>query len=287
MHSLIIHNGRLGPLETCLSPGQAGLLTGWGVFSTLRIYAGLPFAYEMHWERMSQDARRLRLRLEFAPDEIRQDLLRLIDANNAREAAARIYFVRNRSGLWSAQTGRDTDYLLFTADLQPWPAAARLTVTPQARHSASPLAGVKMLSWVQNVATLEEAQARGFDETVLLNERGEVAECTAANIFAVAGGKLLTPPLDSGCLPGVTRRVLLEVAPRLAIETHEQALRVDDLLAADEVFISSTTRELIPVREVDGSALAGGGPVTARLQAAFQDYVRQYLERHQRVASST
>ncbi len=278
MHSLILHNGRLGPVEACLSPGQFGLLSGWGVFSTLRIYSGVPFAFEWHWERMSRDARRLRVRLDFHPEEIRQQLLRLIGANQAQEAAARVYFVRNR-GLWSAGTTRDTDSLMFTADIASWPASSRLAVCPQARHAASPLAGVKVLSWIGNVSTLEEAQERGFDEAVLLNERGEVAECTSANLFAVRGGTLLTPPLDSGCLPGITRRTILELAPRLGLQVREQPLSLGELRAADELFLTSTTREVKPVREVEGSAFPELGPVTARVRAAFQDYVREYVER--------
>ena len=232
MHSLIVHNGRLGPVQACLSPGQVGLLTGWGVFTTLRIYSGVPFAFELHWERISHDAGRLRMRLDFYPEQIRQQLLRLIAANGAREAAARASFVRNRGGLWSVESERESDYLLFTADLPAWPPSARLTVSPHRRHAASALTGAKALSWVANVATLEEVRERGFDETVLLNERGEVSECTAANLFAVRQGKLVTPPLDSGCLPGVTRRILLELGPQVGLETREQVLRLDELRTA-------------------------------------------------------
>ena len=282
MHSRIVHNGVLRPMEACLSPGQVGLLTGWGVFTTLRIYGGVPFAFELHWERVSHDAQRLRMQLDFEPEQIRQQLLQLIAANSAREAAARLSFVRNRAGMWSVETGCGTDYLLFTAELPSWPSSARLTVSPHARHAASALAGAKMLSWVANVATLEEVRERGFDETALLNERGEVSECTAANLFAVRQGKLLTPSLDSGCLPGITRRIVLKLGPQLGLETRERVLRLDDLRTADEVFLSSTTRELMPVRELDGSPLPQG-PVTARLQTAFQAYVRNYVESHQRV----
>ncbi len=278
MHSQIIHNGKLGPVEACLSPGQFGLLTGWGVFSTLRIYSGVPFAFEWHWERLSRDAGRLRVSLDFNPEQIRGDLLRLIAANNALEAAARVSFVRNGGGLWSAKTGRDTDYLMFTAELSPWPVSSRLAVSPQARHAASPFAGVKVLSWVGNVATLEEAQERGFDETLLLNERNEVAECTAANLFVVRGGKLLTPPLDSGCLPGVTRRAIFEAAPRAGLEIIEQPLLLDQVRTADEIFITSTTREIMPVREVEGTMFPEGGPVTARVREAFRGFVRAYVE---------
>jgi branched-chain amino acid aminotransferase len=118
---------------------------------------------------------------------------------------------------------------------------------------------------------VEEAQRRGFDEVILLNEREEVAECTSANIFAVLGGRTLTPPLASGCLPGVTRNVLLEEIGGL----EERVLRLEDLFRADEVFITSTTRELLAVREIDGRAIPVG-PVRARWQQAFTEYVRKY-----------
>jgi len=186
--------------------------------------------------------------------------------------------VRNKGGIWSLPPARETDYLLSTADLNPWPASSRLTVTPQGRHAAAPLAGVKVLSWITNVATLEEAQSRGFDETVLLNERGEVSECTAANIFIVRGGRLMTPSLATGCLRGVTRRTVFAAASRAGINIEETAFTLDELRAADEVFISSTTREIMPVREVDTTMFAVPGPWTERVHALYRGFVREYLE---------
>lgn len=283
MHSQIIHNGRLAPVGPCLSPGQLGLLGGWGVFTTLRIYSGVPFAYEYHWERMTRDAGLLRVELPYHAAEIRGQLSRLVEANGAQEGAARIYFIRNGGNVWSMPAERETDYLIFTAGLPAWGESARLTVTPQGRHAASSLAGVKVLSWISNLATADQVHERGFDETILLNERGEVAECTAANVFIVRNGTVLTPPLDSGCLPGVTRRVLLEAASAAGIEAREQVLRLDDLPAADEVFISSTTREVLPVREIDGRQLRQQWPASTGLRAVFRDYVRRYVERNQRV----
>lgn len=287
MHAQMVHNGRLRPVENCLSPGQYGLLSGWGVFSTLRIYEGVPFAYEWHWERMARDAGRLRIKFDFDADEIRGHLLRLIEANHALEAAARMYFVRNQGGIWSAASDAETDYLLFTADIKPWPASSRLSVAAQARHAASPLAGVKVLSWVGNVATLEEAQQRGFDEVVLLNERDEVSECTAANIFIVRGGWLITPPLDSGCLPGVTRRAIIETLRGTELAVREDAFTLDDLRIAEEVFISSTTREVMPVREVEGARFPESGPVTARVRDALRTYIRDYVNAAKRYHEKT
>jgi branched-chain amino acid aminotransferase len=154
------------------------------------------------------------------------------------------------------------------------------------RHAASPLAGVKTISWLQNVWAVAEAQRDGFDEVVLLNERGEVAECTAANIFAVKGGKIHTPPLSSGCLEGVTRGILFEIAPEAGIAVVEQALRPEDLYSADEVFITSTNRNLIGVGEIAGQKIATApGPVTHQLNDLFDGYVADYVSR--RLAAST
>jgi len=285
MHPLIVHNGRLGPHDAQLSAGQFGLLTGWGVFSTFRIYDGIPFEFERHWSRLAHDAERLRVRLPHAPEEIRRHMLDLIGANGVGNGAARLSFVRNQGGLWSTESERETDFLIFTADLKAWPASARLSVTPNLRDTASPLAGAKILSWAVNVAALEQAQAQGFDETLLLNERGEVSECTAANVFAVRDGVLFTPPLESACLPGVTRAVLLELARAAGIEVREQPMRVEDLHAADEVFITSTTREIMPVREAAGAPTRYDGPVTRQLHAAFREHVRRYVERRRPVSA--
>jgi branched-chain amino acid aminotransferase len=140
---------------------------------------------------------------------------------------------------------------------------------------------VKVTSWLNNVWSLHEAQAAGFDEVVLLNERGEVAECTAANIFCVREGRVLTPPLSSGCLAGITRSVMLEIGPRAGFDVEERALFPADLYTAEEVFISSTNRNIIPVTEINGhQTTAKSWPVTDALEAAFVRYTREYVEQH-------
>jgi branched-chain amino acid aminotransferase len=139
---------------------------------------------------------------------------------------------------------------------------------------------VKVTSWLNNVWNLAEAQRDGFDEVVLLNERGEAAECTAANIFCAREGKVLTPPLGSGCLEGVTRAILLEIAPGAGVPIAEQTLRPEDLFAAEEVFISSTNRSLLGVGEIAGHRFASApGPITQRLERAFAAYMADYAAR--------
>jgi len=145
---------------------------------------------------------------------------------------------------------------------------------------------VKSISWLPNVWAVAEAQKEGFDEVVLLNERGEVAECTAANIFMVKNRKVFTPPLNSGCLEGVTRGILFEIAPEAGIPIAERSLRPEDLYSADEVFISSTNRNLIGVGEIAGNRIAAApGPVTQQLEELFAAHVGDYVTRRLATAS--
>jgi branched-chain amino acid aminotransferase len=132
-----------------------------------------------------------------------------------------------------------------------------------------------MTSWAANLTMLENARARGFDEVVLLDELGRVSECTSANIFGAREGRILTPPLSSGCLPGVTREILLEECGGLGLS--EGHMTREELEDSSEVFITSTTRELLPVLEVEGKPLRTGESARLALQAAFSSYVDRYV----------
>jgi branched-chain amino acid aminotransferase len=280
MDLLILHNDRIVPLaEACLSPGQSGLLAGWGVFTTLRLYGGRPFEFHRHWVRLARDAARLGVALPYEEESVGRQITALAGANRREEGMARLWLVRNDGGLWAAQGATPlTDLLAATRELVPWPLAHRLLIQPAAIFSPGLLAGAKMLSWAQHALLLERARAQGFDDALLLNEKGELAECTSANVFLVRQGKVLTPPLASGCLPGVTREILFEIAPSSAIELAEHALTSDDLDSADEVFISSTTREVAGVGLVSPNrSYAAPGPITRELEGAFQEYVAAVL----------
>lgn len=282
MDRLIFHNDRIRPLEESrLSPGQAGLLTGWGVFTTLRLYQGEPFAFERHWARMTRDATRMGMTLEYQEDFVRRTIVELLRANHRPEGMARVSFVRNTGGLWSdAKRPPTVDLLVFTRELPPWPAVHRLLLQPMGILSGGEYAGAKMLSWVPHVAVLERARAEGFDDALLLNEKGQLAECTSANIFLVRQGKVLTPPLSSGCLPGVTREILLEIAPGAGIELREQNLTPEDLAWAEEIFVSSTTREVAAVGFISPKwTYPAPGRTTQALEQAFRRYAQSYLDR--------
>lgn len=280
IHRFVFHNHRLLPIEGVrLSPGQAGLLNGWGLFTTIRVVEGVPFAFERHWIRLERDAAKTHCPFPFDGEKVRGQLGEVLRANQVREGCARIYVINNQVGFWRSDEGfPKVDLILYSADLPSYREPARLALREHGRHAASPLAGVKVISWLNNVWNLYEAQQGDFDEVVLLNERGEVAECTAANIFCVRGGRLATPPLASGCLEGVTRGILLEIGAGAGATVEERTLLPEDLYAAEEVFISSTNRSLLAVGEIQGHKISPApGPITQKLEKAFANYIREYV----------
>jgi branched-chain amino acid aminotransferase len=276
IHRFVFHNEELKAVDKVRwSPGQAGLIC-------VRIVRGEAFAYERHWRRLEKDAALTRLPLNYASAKVRVQLQEVIRANRVEDGCARIYLVWNTVGFWKSEEKMpEVDLVITSADVPTYPDTLRVAVREHGRHAASPLAGVKTTSWLNSVWAVAEAQREGFDEVVLLNERGEVSECTAANIFAVKGDKVLTPPLNSGCLEGVTRGVLTEVAAEAGTSVVEQTLRVEDLYAAEEVFITSTNRNVIGISEIAGRKIGNGtmGEVTKRLDVAFDAFVKDYVER--------
>jgi branched-chain amino acid aminotransferase len=284
MHRFLLYNGEIrDTAERFLSPGQTGLVNGWGVFSTLRVYDGVPFCWERHWPRMQHDAARMSVPMPPDGEAVAADLRRLIESNGAWNGVLRLMVVRNRGGMFEGPAvTNDFDVIAFSTDVPPWGKAMKLGLIPNGRHAASEFAGAKILSWSENLTRYERARAQGLDEVVLLNDRGEVSECTSANLFAVFGGagqgaRVLTPPLSSGCLPGVTRAVLLEELRVAGLTVEERVLFPEDLESADEVFLASTTRELLPVVSIEGLRIRPGGAARDRLQKAFTAYIESYV----------
>jgi branched-chain amino acid aminotransferase len=283
MYRYILHNDEIcEATERRLAPGQVGTVSGWGVFSTIRVFEGILFAWERHFARMQKDARLMHVPFPQDPDYIKSRLLKLLAANAVENATLRVIVVRNKGGIWEGPgIDRDFDLIAFLAPINNWGKGVRLGVIPQARHAANMFAGTKILSWAQNLAWYEAAHERGLDEVVLLNERGEVSECTSANIFAAVGNEVWTPPLNSGCLPGVTRDLLLEEIHMPGIKVIEKTLMPADLEKADEVFITSTTRNLLPVMEIEGLKLGHDDTVRQILDAAFSAYIDEYVAQRQ------
>ena len=292
IHRYVLHNGRIREAtEAGLYPGQLGLLCGWGVFSTLRVVNGSLFAWDRHWARLSRDAQLLNVAMPEDPHAVERDLLRLIQSNGAPDCTLRLVVVRNTGGFWEGPgSGSASDTIALTAASKHWPDSVALGIQPHARYAASEFTHAKVLSWAPNLRWAELAQAQGFDEVLLLNEFDRVAECTSANVFAAFGGDngidVITPPVAEGCLPGVTREVLLEEVRVPGLRLVERGLTIEDLYRASEVFITSTTRGLLPVREIAGRRLTGGGEVCERLLRGFDSFLQNDIGRRKFVPAA-
>ena len=282
LHRFILHNDRIGDAsEPVLAPGQVGLLSGWGVFTTLRVADGVLFAFERHWARISRDAAAMHVPLPQDPENVRRRLLELVEANHAFDSTLRLAIVRNGGGMWAGPSnGRASDVIALTADSKDWVEGVRLGYVEHARYAACEFTTTKILSWAMNLTWVESAQERGLDEVILLNEYGDVAECTSANIFASTGGQVWTPPVSSGCLPGITRELLLGEIHVPGIRIAEKKLTPAELEGADEVFITSTTRNLLPVNEIEGKKIGRTDHTRHALAKAFGEYVDRYVAAH-------
>jgi branched-chain amino acid aminotransferase len=280
MHPFVFHNDQLLPIEQArLSPGQAGVINGWGIFSTVRTYRGQPFRLDKHFERLQRDAKLLEIPLPYSYDQLRERFMRLVQANKVGDACVRVYFIHNKIGIWkSAEPFPTVDLLMYSLELPQRTGPTQLALTAHGRHAAHPLTGTKVTSWLNNAWMVETvAHHRGFDDVLLLNERDELAECTAANIYIVKDGTTSTPPLASGCLAGVSRLTMLELAANEGTPIVERAISKEELFGSDEVFITSTTRQVQPVNQIEDHSWNAPGPVTAKFERMFDSYVQEYI----------
>jgi branched-chain amino acid aminotransferase len=253
MDRLIFYNDRIIDIvEARIAPTVAGILYGWGVFTTARISDGALFAFERHWERLARNCEKARVPLAVEMDEAKRAIDALIEANAISDGRARITILKGEAGAWRVEPGRESELLIFTL-----PEAARqqseiaITMSPYRLLSSGPLAGVKRTAMLENLLALEEARSRGFTEAVMLNERGEIVSATAANIFWIEGDEVYTPSVATGCIAGVTRALVYEIARRMKIHLVEGGFTVQRLLDAREVFLTSTVREIAHVSSFD------------------------------------
>jgi len=263
-----------------ISPFDHGLLTGDGVFETLRVYRGEPYCWRRHYERLARSAQGMGLAIPPGPA-LRRAALEVIGANRFTDGRLRITVTGGPSPLGS-ERGRVTPTLILAASElgspTPAPPVAVATV-PWPRNERGALAGLKTISYGENVRALAVAKEAGAGEAIFANTRGELCEGTGTNVFVVSAGVLRTPPESSGCLLGVTRALILGLAGRLHIAAEEVALPLSAVAAADEAFISSSTREVQCISAVDGHPLpAAPGPVTTLLADAFRRMVLDDLD---------
>jgi branched-chain amino acid aminotransferase len=267
-------DGRLVAVEDArISPFDHGLLVGDGVFETLRVYGGEPFAWRRHHERLIHSAEGLGLR---APDSetLRVAADAVLAANQLTEARLRITVTGGPAPLGSERGTAEPTVVVAASAMRPWAPSEEVVTVPWPRNERGATAGLKTISYAENVRALTFAHDHDATEAIFLNTRGELCEATGSNVFTVVDGTVRTPPADAGCLLGVTRALVLELCPELGIPAEEVALPADAIATADEAFLTSSTREVQPISGVDGVTLSDApGPVAARLAAAFTDLI--------------
>lgn len=255
MGNLISFNGELVAAEDAKVAAMSGAaLYGNGVFTTIALFDGEPFLWEKHWRRLTDSCKRLGINtVGMNESRIRQDFDSLIEHNDLKAGRARVtIFDETASSFWSPETEPATSVLIMTAERNPPSRPFRLTVSPFTTNSKSPLAAIKTCNYLDKHIARAEARDRGFNEAVQTNERGEIVSASMANIFWTKDGKLFTPRLESGCLPGTTREFVIE-----NFECEEVDAGIDDLRAADEIFLTSAGVGVVAVDEFEGGKMDG------------------------------
>jgi len=272
-------NGALcGEDDARLSPFDHGLLTGDGVFETVRVTSGTPFAWSRHYERLGASAGGLGLAV-LDGSVLRDAVDAVLGANGITEGRVRITITGGPAPLGSDRGTEGATTLVAASPPNAVAPDIDVVIAPWPRNERGALAGLKTISYGENVKILADARRRGAGEAILANTAGNLCEGTGTNVFLVADGTLTTPPLTAGCLAGVTRGLVLEVAATIGQALTETDVPVAALGGAEEAFLTSTTRRIQPIRRVDGRGLTHcPGPVTAALTAAFLELESRTLD---------
>ena len=262
-------NGAVVPEEAAVVPVlDHGFTVGDGVFETLLVRGSAPFALTRHLRRLERSAAGLGIP---APDDhqVRRAVSEVVAAagDDAERARLRITLTSGSGPLGSERGTGPATLVVTLTPTGTWPPSSALATVPWPRNERSAVAGLKTTSYAENALALAEAHRCGASEAVLADTRGRLCEGTGSNVFVVLDGVLHTPSLDTGCLAGITRELVLEWAPGV-VETREQDHPVEVLAHADEVFITSSTRDVHPVHRVDQRELEVG-PVTRAVAEEF------------------
>lgn len=260
-----------------ISPFDRGFLLGDGVFETLRAYRSRPHALEAHLARLRASCEAVRLPF---PEGLADALAQTLRANGLAEAAVRITITRGPGGRGASPRGAGPPTILVTAMPVPERAEAyarglRLATSRRRRlPEASLPPAVKSTNYLVHVLARIEAEEAGADDALFVDDAGRVVEATQANVFALQGDTLLTPPLSSGCLPGQTRAEVIGLAPELGLKLREQDLTVGALRAADECFLTASLLEVAPVVAIDAHPVGDGRPgrVTRRMHELYRKH---------------
>ncbi len=244
MPKFVSFNLQILPVEkVSISVISSAALYGKGIFTTLGVYHAKPFLWEKHWRRLRENSAKLDIDLsKFDEEAVKNALSHIILQNKLETGRARLtFFDESATRIWNFESQNKTSFLITTADWQKTKTEMRLTISPFAVNSKSPLANVKSCNYLENLLAFEEAKKRGFDEALRLNEKGEIVSVSMANIFWVKDEKILTPSLETGCLAGTTREFLME-----NFSVQEVKADLNEINEADEILLTSAGINIRP-----------------------------------------
>ncbi len=278
-------NGRLYDKQDAkISVYDHGLLYGDGVFEGMRIYGGKVFRLQDHLVRLWHSAKAIWLEMPMSMEDLASAINQTVKANQLADGYVRLIVTRGAGTLGLDPHCTSDPQVIIIADLiSLYPeefyekGLEIITVSTIRNHPAALSPRIKSLNYLNNILAKIEGLQAGCVEALMLNHRGEVAECTGDNIFLVTRGQLLTPPIDAGILEGITRAVVIELAVAAGIKVRETALTKHDVYIADECFLTGSAAEVVPVVKVDSRPIGDGrpGPITQQLLTRFHELTRQ------------
>jgi branched-chain amino acid aminotransferase len=282
MSAHVCVNGRISSdRDAVISVFDHGFLYGEGIYETMRTYHGRPFLFDRHMRRLRNSARMIALDIPFTDADMASQIRETTAAAelNGAEAYIRVLVTRGIGELTYDPQATPTPSVVIIVKPHADPPAdlyergVRVVIVDVVRNhpqTVNPM--IKSNNLLNSALAAQEAIRKGGFEGIMRNYRGELSECTTANLFIVKNGGALTPPLESGLLPGITREFLFEIGNEVGVEVREQVLRDSDLFSADEAFLTSTTREAVPIVKVDDRTIGSGrpGPVTRKLLDGFR-----------------
>lgn len=286
---MIYLNNKLVPdNKASISVFDHGFLYGDGIYETLRAYKGVVFKLDEHIDRLFQSASIIGLAIPKKPDALKEAVYTTLRAGRQKEAVIRISISRGKGppGLDPALCPKPT-LVIMSIKFRNYPRqyyskGIKLAIANTRRNYMRAIdPRVKSLNFLNNILAKREAIEKKAHEAVMLNYRGYIAEGTVSNVFFVKDGVLCTPDVRVGILDGITRRIILHIAKELNVELYEGKFKKEDIYTAQEIFISNTTMEVMPVSYIDDIKVAGSpGKYTKMLHTAYKEHVRTYVKQH-------
>jgi len=275
-------SGKYVPREEArISVLDAGLLLGAGLFETLRTYGGQPFRLKAHGDRLRQSGSVLRIFPSESDERLAEIIAHLVKTNGVPDARIRITATR---GPLTAELNDDAappaTLIIMAGPMTPYPAelyqrGTTVVVSDIRANETDPTTYHKTTGYMKNLLALRDAHRAGATEALLFNTKNRLAEGAISNVFIASGGRLLTPPVEEGLLPGITRAAILELAAETGVPAEQKPLSVREVLDADEMFLTNSIMELLPVAQIERKEIGDGqpGPLTRKLAEAYKALV--------------